>query len=282
MVRAEAAAFRPQAALKDPHWLVRSAAYRSLSEPEGLLDPDARVAAAALEGVFKSTQPWADAVLDRVLRDPQATLESLGTAVDAAGERAPKFEGGLRAALENPTARASVEVSDSILKALSLPLSSAPARQFWGEGAALRPAAASVVLLTDKGEIEIVLAVKEAPIHAQRFLVSVSSGLYDGTIWHRVVSNFVIQGGDPRGSGWGDAGFVLRDENSGLPFGRGAVGMAKAGKDTGGCQLFITHVPTPHLDGRYTVFGQVSRGMDVVDAIEPGDRILRAYVKMLE
>jgi peptidyl-prolyl cis-trans isomerase B (cyclophilin B) len=106
----------------------------------------------------------------------------------------------------------------------------------------------------------------------------VSSGLYDGSTWHRVVSDFVIQGGDPRGSGWGDAGFSLRDEINPLRFKRGAVGMSNAGKDTGGCQLFITPVPAPHLDGRYTVFGRVTRGLDVVDRIEPGDRILKARV----
>jgi cyclophilin family peptidyl-prolyl cis-trans isomerase len=136
-----------------------------------------------------------------------------------------------------------------------------------------------VVLETEKGEIEISLAVAEAPIHAEAFLHSVSSGLYDGLSWHRVVSNFVVQGGDPRGSGWGDAGFSLRDEISPLRFERGAVGMPKAGKDTGGCQLFITLVPAPHLDGRYTVFGHVTRGMDVVDRLAPGDRIVKARVR---
>ncbi|MDD5629298.1 MAG: peptidylprolyl isomerase, partial [Elusimicrobia bacterium] len=110
------------------------------------------------------------------------------------------------------------------------------------------------------------------------FLHGVRSGLYDGSVWHRVVSNFVVQGGDPRGSGWGDAGFSLRDEISRLRFERGTVGMPKAGKDTGGCQLFITHLPAPHLDGRYTVFGRVTRGLDAVDRIEPGDRILKARI----
>jgi cyclophilin family peptidyl-prolyl cis-trans isomerase len=94
-----------------------------------------------------------------------------------------------------------------------------------------------------------------------------------------VVSGFVVQGGDPRGSGWGDGGISLRDEINPLSFDRGTVGMPKAGKDTGGCQLFITHVPTPHLDGRYTVFGKVVSGMDAVDRLEPGDRIRRAYLK---
>ncbi|OGR61624.1 MAG: hypothetical protein A2X36_01340 [Elusimicrobia bacterium GWA2_69_24] len=124
----------------------------------------------------------------------------------------------------------------------------------------------------------ISVAVSEAPVHAATFLNSVRAKLYDGSTWHRVVSNFVVQGGDPRGTGWGDAGFTLRDEVNRLRFERGAVGMPKAGKDTGGCQLFITLVPTPHLDGRYTVFGRVVAGMDAVDRLEPGDRIIKARV----
>jgi cyclophilin family peptidyl-prolyl cis-trans isomerase len=111
------------------------------------------------------------------------------------------------------------------------------------------------------------------------FVDRVREGFYDGTIWHRVVPNFVVQGGDPRGDGWGNGGVTLRDEINPLPFGRGAVGMPKAGKDTGGCQLFITHVMTPHLEGTYTVFGQVVAGMDVVDRIEVGDRIVRATLR---
>ena len=89
----------------------------------------------------------------------------------------------------------------------------------------------------------------------------------------------MVQGGDPRGSGWGDAGWRLADEINRIPFERGTVGMPKAGKDTGGCQLFVSLVPTPHLDGRYTAFGRVVYGMDVFDRIEPGDKILRARLQ---
>jgi cyclophilin family peptidyl-prolyl cis-trans isomerase/HEAT repeat protein len=279
----------PRLRRKDPHWFVRAGAFRALGElsgtgamlQEGLTDPDPRAASAALEAVAKSTQPWVERAIESLLRDPKAPLEMLGAAVEASGERkSARLREALRLALDYPQAKASAEVRESILKALK---ESSDLRQvYWGEGTAPRLAPAAVVLVTEKGEIEIGLAVEEAPVHSQRFLLSVSSGLYDGTIWHRVVSNFVIQGGDPRGSGWGDAGFTLRDEINRLRFERGTVGMPKAGKDTGGCQVFITHVPTPHLDGRYTAFGRVLRGLDVVDRIEPGDRILRAYVKMLE
>jgi len=115
---------------------------------------------------------------------------------------------------------------------------------------------------------------RAAPVHVAAFLERVDVAFYDGLIWHRVVPNFVIQGGDPRGDGWGSDDETLRDEINPLRYMRGSVGMPKAGKDTGGCQLFITHVPTPHLDGNYTIFGQVVLGLEVIDAIEVGDEIL--------
>ena len=87
----------------------------------------------------------------------------------------------------------------------------------------------------------------------------------------------MIQGGDPQGSGWGGPGYSLPDEIHPERYRAGTVGMPKAGKDTGGCQIFITHLPTPHLDGNYTVFGRVVSGLEVVDRIEIGDRIVRAY-----
>lgn len=136
-----------------------------------------------------------------------------------------------------------------------------------------------VVLETTKGMMEIQVYAQDAPLHAASFVGLVKDGFYDGKIWHRVVSNFVIQGGDPEGNGWGDAGYSLPDEINRRRYVRGTVGMPKGGKDTGGCQIFITHVPTPHLDGNYTVFGQVISGLDVIDATEIGDRILRATVK---
>jgi cyclophilin family peptidyl-prolyl cis-trans isomerase len=135
-----------------------------------------------------------------------------------------------------------------------------------------------VTLVTSKGEIRIRCLAHAAPIHVASFVSLVREGFYDGLTWHRVVSNFVIQGGDPRGDGWGGAGYTLRDEINSSRYGRGSVGMPKAGKDTGGGQIFITHVPTPHLDGNYTVFGQVVSGLDVVDRIEVGDAIIRARV----
>ena len=282
-----------------PHWWVKSRAFLAMADVpgarvdllEGLKDQDPRVAAAALEAVAKSTEEFVVPILDRILRDPESALELRGTAADAAAERKSAFLlDALEAAWKNSQGREWPEVRDSIKKAAQAAMSQpgyVGPRYFFAEPYARvtvspylgeQPAPAAVALETEKGEIEISLAVEEAPIHAATFLHSVSSGLYDGSTWHRVVSDFVIQGGDPRGSGWGDAGFSLRDEINRLRFERGAVGMPKAGKDTGGCQLFITLVPTPHLDGRYTVFGRVVRGMGVVNRIEPGDKILKARV----
>ena len=96
---------------------------------------------------------------------------------------------------------------------------------------------------------------------------------FDGLSFHRVIPNFVVQGGCPRGDGWGGPGYAIRDEYSDEPYGRGTVGIATSGKDTGGSQFFITHSPQPHLEARYTVFGQVIEGMDVVDQLVIGDVI---------
>jgi cyclophilin family peptidyl-prolyl cis-trans isomerase/HEAT repeat protein len=130
-----------------------------------------------------------------------------------------------------------------------------------------------VFLQMKQGRVEIHLNVVEAPLMSATFLDLARRGYFDGLTIHRVVPGFVVQGGDPRGDGNGGPGFALRDEIGQRPYGRGVVGMALSGKDTGGSQLFITLAPAPHLDGRYTVFGWVASGMDVVDKIRPGDVI---------
>jgi cyclophilin family peptidyl-prolyl cis-trans isomerase len=129
------------------------------------------------------------------------------------------------------------------------------------------------LIRTAKGTIEVHLNVVEAPLSCASFMDLARRGFYDGLTFHRVVPGFVIQGGCPRGDGNGGPGYTLRCEIGQRPYGRGAVGMALSGKDTGGSQFFITHAPAPHLDGGYTVFGWVAAGMDVVDRIQPGDVI---------
>jgi len=133
-------------------------------------------------------------------------------------------------------------------------------------------------LKTRHGTIEIHLDVVEAPLTTASFLSLARRGFYDGLSFHRVEPGFVVQGGCPRGDGNGGPGYALRCEITRRAYGRGAVGMALSGKDTGGSQFFITLSPQPHLDGGYTLFGQVVDGMDVVDRIRPGDVIERVTV----
>ncbi len=126
---------------------------------------------------------------------------------------------------------------------------------------------------TAHGAIILDLFPKEAPLNVLNFLELARDGYFDGTRFHRVVPGFVLQGGDSQGDGWGGPGYAIRCENSRLQYDRGMVGMALSGKDTGGSQFFITLAPQPHLDGRYTIFGRVAEGMDVVDRIRRGERI---------
>jgi len=130
-----------------------------------------------------------------------------------------------------------------------------------------------VTLETDRGTLEIELLPAEAPLTVAAFLGLVERRYFDGTRWHRVVPNFVVQDGDPRGDGWGGPGFVLRDEVNPTRYDVGTVGMALSGPDTGGSQYFITHSAQPHLDGIYTIFGRVAAGAAVLNAIAMGDRI---------
>lgn len=130
------------------------------------------------------------------------------------------------------------------------------------------------LIKTTKGDITIQLFVDEAPGSVGNFVALVQRNYYDEKFFHRVAPNFVIQGGCPRGDGWGGEEYSIRSEFSGRRYTTGSVGMASAGKDTEGTQWFITHSPTPHLDGRYTIFAEVINGMDVVHQMEVGDQIL--------
>ncbi|MEZ4822271.1 MAG: peptidylprolyl isomerase [Ignavibacteria bacterium] len=130
-----------------------------------------------------------------------------------------------------------------------------------------------VTIVTNKGNIKIELLPDVAPFTVMNFLKLSEKNYYDGTVFHRVVPNFVIQGGDPTGTGYGGPGYSIRGEYSPMTYEEGMVGMASSGKDTEGSQFFITHSATPHLDGKYTIFGKVIDGMDVVDEIMVGDRI---------
>ena len=127
---------------------------------------------------------------------------------------------------------------------------------------------------TDRGPIKVELAQDKAPLTVANFVNLAKRGFYDGLNFHRVIPDFMIQGGCPEGSGRGGPGYRFEDEtNNGLRHERGVLSMANAGPGTNGSQFFITHVPTPWLDGRHTVFGKVLEGQEVVDTIRQGDTI---------
>jgi cyclophilin family peptidyl-prolyl cis-trans isomerase/HEAT repeat protein len=137
------------------------------------------------------------------------------------------------------------------------------------------PVGQKVQMTTTKGIIILELKVVEAPGSVASFVSLLKKHFYDDLYFHRVVPDFVAQGGDPRGDGSGSTPYNLRSEFSQLTYGAGAVGLASAGKDTESCQFFFTHQPTPHLDGRYTIFAQVVQGMGVVQQLEIGDKMVR-------
>ena len=132
---------------------------------------------------------------------------------------------------------------------------------------------------TSKGNIVLNLLVDEAPGSVANFILLAKQQYFNNKTFHRVVPNFVIQGGCNRGDGYGSEDYSIRSEFTERRYKEGSVGMASAGKDTEGTQWFITHSPTPHLDGRYTIFAEVERGMEVVHAIEVGDVILSVDIK---
>ena len=138
----------------------------------------------------------------------------------------------------------------------------------------------SVTIETERGSIELELYPEYAPVTVNNFLFLAQDGFYDGVSFHRVIRKFMVQGGDPTGSGRGGPGYRFEDEFEGNPLRheKGVISMANSGPDTNGSQFFVTHGPQPHLDGRHTVFGKVVKGQDVVDSIEQGDSIIRVTV----
>lgn len=249
---------------QDP--VVRSAAARAVGawRPEG--------------GVAWLQQAWRRAQRDSMYTARAATLDALAaygpTAVATEAREAladPDWAVRVHAAAVLATTDPSVDVTQVMRPAPTRLESEAYSRQTLTEP----PVSTQAFIDTDRGVIQIELAVLDAPLAVDAFVDRARRGFYDGLVFHRVVSDFVIQGGDPRGDGEGGPGYTLRDEVSQRPFMRGTVGVALDWADTGGSQFFITHAPQPHLDGRYPVIGRVLAGMDVVDRIEPLD-VIRA------
>jgi len=138
----------------------------------------------------------------------------------------------------------------------------------------------SVSIATSRGTIELELYPQHAPKTVNNFVFLAGQGFYDDVTFHRVIADFMIQSGDPTGSGSGGPGYRFVDECDGNPLKheRCVISMANAGPNTNGSQFFITHLATPHLDGKHTVFGKVTSGEDTVDAIQQGDTIVSVKV----
>lgn len=193
------------------------------------------------------------AALGRLASAPAAERDIRSRAVAALkrlGAEPPAVPAGAGAAGEDPLA----------------PYRAAAAR-------ALDPRPLRAKIRTDRGEIVVRLRPDMAPLTVESFVGLARNGFFDGLLFHRVVPGFVAQAGCPRGDGFGGPGRTIRCETSDLPYERGTLGMALAGKDTGGSQWFLTHRMTPHLNGKYAVFGAVESGFEALDALVQGDRI---------
>ena len=134
---------------------------------------------------------------------------------------------------------------------------------------------------TNRGDIEIKLYPENAPKTVNNFVFLANEGFYDGVTFHRVIGDFMIQGGDPTGTGAGGPGYKFEDEvkNNPLRHETGVLSMANSGPNTNGSQFFITHSPQSHLNGRHTAFGKVVSGMDVVNAVRQGDVMVKVSVQ---
>jgi len=133
---------------------------------------------------------------------------------------------------------------------------------------------------TSRGEIVCELHAKDKPLTVNNFVFLAKDKFYDNTTFHRVIGDFMIQGGCPQGTGTGGPGYRFDDEIKGKPNVHkvGSLSMANAGPGTNGSQFFITHVETPHLDSKHTVFGHVTKGQDVVDAVKQGDKLVSVTI----
>jgi cyclophilin family peptidyl-prolyl cis-trans isomerase/HEAT repeat protein len=256
------------AELKEPDFVVRGAAadvIGALKPPDGF---DALSAALTLA--------QADAAIDARASILSAMAEYAGPrAIDAVKAALQDKDWAVRVRAVDLLAKLDPagDYRDAIRPAPGVPM--AP----YDDAQVIAPSYSPHIFIeTARGTIEFELAVLDAPQTSRNFMTLARKGFFNGLQIHRVVPNFVVQDGDPRGDGEGGPGYTIRDELNERPFLRGTVGMALSWRDTGGSQFFITHSPQPHLDARYTVFGHVVNGMDVVDRIQQGDTITRVRV----
>ena len=252
-----------------------------------LQDSDAGVRAAAIDALATTEDPSMIRVLHDATvasygdREPDVAIAAIAAArkLSASPEARPLAE----AAYHHPSALVSRLARRALVADLHADPAEFPLREYSpGKGLADYAALAAEARLrwdvrveTERGAWTIRLFGDEAPLTTMNFLRLARQAFFDGVRIHRVVPGYVVQDGDPTGTGNGGPGYEIRDELNAIPYGTGTVGMALSGPDTGGSQWFVTQGPQPHLDGNYTAFGQVVEGLDVVNRIEQGDRILR-------
>ncbi len=183
--------------------------------------------------------------------------------------------GDLEAWLQSPNATIRQSAAEALTRLKGVPVvAERVEKPIDGARVQLAPKGAKLIVTTEKGEFEIALFTDEAPLTSVNLFSLARKGFFRNLTFHRVVPDFVAQGGDPRGDGNGGPGYTIRCEVNHKPYARGVVGMALSGKDTGGSQFFVTAAPQPHLDGRYTAFGEVVKGQEIVDALLEGDKIV--------
>lgn len=253
-----------------------------------LRDADPGVQAAAIDALAQLEDPavW-PVIQEAVTRSSDGPAPDVPIEAIAAAEAHPE-DPAARAVVEAAYRHPSVLVSRLARRSLVRKFHADPAAYPWrtydpkseeeyARAAELeREAPPPVVRIeTERGAFTIRLAPADAPLTVRNFVALARRGYFDGVRIHRVVPGFVVQDGDPTGTGNGGPGYEIRDELNAIPYETGTVGMALSGPDTGGSQWFVTQAPQPHLDGGYTVFGKVIAGMEVVSRIEQGDRIQR-------
>jgi cyclophilin family peptidyl-prolyl cis-trans isomerase/HEAT repeat protein len=297
---AKASALRSKLAT-DPSPLVRGALLASLRTAEAVSqnralvqaaanDTDPGVRATAVDALTRigdaSVIPLLSDAVSKAssVRDPDVPLAVIAAAEKLRGE--PGAQALVEAAYRHPNPVVARIARRSLLQNFRVTPASFPPPEFRPSRSAAdylalvaeskKPWTASVE--TARGAFRIRLAGAAAPVTVMNFVSLAQKGYFNGSTFHRVVPNFVIQDGDPTGTGNGGPGYEIRDELNPIEYSEGTVGMALSGPDTGGSQWFVTHAPQPHLDGIYTVFGQVLAGQDVVERIEQGDRIMRVSI----
>ena len=289
--------------LADSSSRVRAAALSSVSKreapsraawlAEGLKDPSPTVRAAALEGgaplvdgALPSLLPAWTAAFEASLRS--AEPDDVVSALEAAAARGERGR---------PLVAARVDDVEPVIRDAARRLMAA---RFGADPSSFRripvpprydraaysnlartanESALTAEVVTSRGIFAIDLATEEAPATVESFVSLARRGYFDGLVIHRVVPDFVVQTGDPRGDGSGGPGYAIRDELNPLRYLRGTVGMALSGPDTGGSQWFVALASQPHLDGGYTVFGRVSDGLEVLDRVEQDDRLVSVRIR---